>query len=65
MPSETHPMYVSRELARQLREDPVASAQIREHIPIAELVQLLGLTGDDLFLYLRQHEADLVGWDNE
>lgn len=57
MPSDTHPMYVSRELVRQLREDPVASAQLREHMRADELIDLVGLRADDMLDWLWQYHA--------
>jgi hypothetical protein len=54
-------MYVSRELARQLREDPVSAAQIKEHIPPDELLELMGLTLSHLLDHMRKQEADGQG----
>jgi hypothetical protein len=38
-----HPMQVAAALAAQLRADPIAAAQIHEHVPATELLDLLNL----------------------
>jgi len=39
----SHPMQIAADLAAQLRADPIAAAQIHEHVPAAELLDLLNL----------------------
>lgn len=41
------PLYAARELARQLRDDRISAGQIKEYIPVAELIEILGLTEED------------------
>jgi hypothetical protein len=48
-----NPMYVARDLARQLRDDRISSAQIKEFIPVSELIELLGLSDAELLEYLQ------------
>jgi hypothetical protein len=36
-------MQIAADLAAQLRADPIAAAQIHEHVPAAELLDLLNL----------------------
>jgi len=40
------PMYVARDLARQLRDDRVSASQVKEFIPVHELIDLLDLKDD-------------------
>jgi hypothetical protein len=48
-----NPMYVARDLARQLRDDRIATSQIKEFISVAELIELLDLKDEDLLEYLQ------------
>lgn len=42
-----HPMKLAKDVAALLRIDPVAAGQVKEYIPRAELVALLGLEPSD------------------
>lgn len=43
-----HPMYRARALAKILEADPIATAQIKEHISILRLLQLFDISEGDL-----------------
>ena len=43
-----NPYLIAPELARLLEQDPVATAQIREHIKPERLVEILGLKWSDI-----------------
>lgn len=43
-----HPMVRARELGNDLRADRVAAGQVKEHVPVQELLELLGITDEEL-----------------
>jgi len=44
----TNPIQRASALAKMLDSDPVVAAQIKEHIPVIRLLQLLEITEEDL-----------------
>jgi len=50
-----HPLNVAAHMADLLRADPIAAAQIHEHIPAAELLDLL-----DLRAAMAEHVEEMV-----
>ena len=52
------PMYVARDLARQLRDDRVSVSQVKEFIPVHELIDLLDLKDEELLKSLQLDPAD-------
>ena len=47
-PSKTHVMTKAKAYAIALRDDPVMAGQIREHLSVEQLIQLLNITEDDV-----------------
>lgn len=45
--SKTHVMTKAKAYAVALRDDPVMAGQIREHLSVAQLFQLLNITEED------------------
>ena len=52
------PMYVARDLARQLRDDRISASQVKEFIPVHELIDLLDLKDEELLKYLQLDPAN-------
>jgi hypothetical protein len=44
----TNPIYRANALAKALESDRIAAAQIKEHIPVIRLLQLLDITEEDI-----------------
>lgn len=49
-----HPLYTAREMARTLRDDRIAASQIKEHMPVSELIETIGLTDEVLGRHLER-----------
>lgn len=47
-PSKTHVMTKAKAYAIALRDDPVMAGQVREHLSVEQLIQLLNITEDDV-----------------
>jgi hypothetical protein len=52
-PSKTHVMVKAKAYADALRDDPVMASQIREHLSPEQLIQLLGITENDILHIFR------------
>lgn len=50
-------MQQAAEVALLLDSDPVLAAQIKEHMPVSRLLDLLDLSGDDLWASMQKPEA--------
>jgi hypothetical protein len=58
-PSKTHVMTKAKAYAVALRDDPVMAGQIREHLSVEQLIQLLNITEEDV------REAFRIGGDTD
>lgn len=52
-----HVMQQAAEIALLLDSDPVLAAQIKEHMPVSRLLDLLDLSGDDRCASIQKLEA--------
>ena len=52
-----HVMQQAAEVALLLDSDPVLAAQIKEHMPVSRLLDLLDLSGDQLWAAMQKPEA--------
>lgn len=57
----THPSKKAAELAEALRSDPIAAAQIKEHLEPEELSKLFGLPTEEEVYELRSQVSELEG----
>jgi hypothetical protein len=55
-----HPMLVTKELVRSLRDDPVATSQLKEQMSVAELMEMLDIPDGDLAEYINKHRREVV-----
>ena len=55
-----HPMLVSKELARSLRDDPVATSQLKEQMSVDELMEMLNIPDGDLAEYINKHRRNVL-----
>lgn len=55
-----HPMLVSKELAKLLRDDPVATSQLKEQMSVDELMEMLDIPDGDLAEYINKHRRELL-----
>lgn len=55
-----NPMLVSKELARSLWGDPVATRQLKEHIPAGDLLDMLEISDGDLVRYISKHRSKVL-----
>jgi hypothetical protein len=55
-----HPMLVTKELVRSLRDDPVATSQLKEQMSVAELMEMLDIPDGDLAEYISKHRREVV-----
>ena len=52
------PLYSAPALAKVLLADPITTSQIREHLSPAQLVEMLGITDEDLMEILERNIPD-------
>ena len=58
-PSErTNVIFAAKAYAEVLRSDPVMARQIKEHIPVEQLLELLGLSEEEVLKSFRIPEED-------
>lgn len=55
-----NPMLVSKELAKSLWSDPVATRQLKEHIPAGDLLDMLEISDADLVKYINRYRPKVV-----
>lgn len=51
-----HPMTKAQILAGELDSDPIAAAQIKEHLSVERIVELLNLTPDEVWSAFRARD---------
>lgn len=52
--------------AEMLKNDRVIAGQLKEHIPVAQLIRLLDISGKELLDYLEKYEHEvLIGYQSK